>query len=113
MARVHDELRVGRYRRQLLHHLLEGMVVERGRNGDDAGHERLSSPRRWAASPVAPRCPTFRAAATTAAAPGAAPPAPALPLPPPHPPPPEPAGTPPAPPNPPPQPVGSPGPLTT
>src|SRR4030081_255252 len=43
------------------------MVVQRRWNRDDAGHERLSSPRRWAASPVAPRCPTFRAAATLAA----------------------------------------------
>ncbi len=67
MSSVDDDLRVLGHGRELFHHLLERVVVQRRWHGDDAGHVRLSSPRRWDASPVTPRCPTFRAAARPAA----------------------------------------------
>src|SRR5215213_8460529 len=64
---VDDDLCVCGYGCELFHHLLERVIVQRRWHCDDAGHVRLSSPRRWDASPVTPRCPTLRAAASPAA----------------------------------------------
>ena len=67
VAGVDQDLVVSRQRRELIEHLFERDVVERWRHGNDGRHRGLNSPRRWWAKPVAPRWPTLRAAATTAA----------------------------------------------
>ena len=44
VARVDEDLGVGREGSHLLQHLFERLVVERGRNGDDVGHVRRLIP---------------------------------------------------------------------
>ena len=46
VACIDQQLAVTRHGGELLHHLLERVIVQRRGDCDDARHERLSSPRR-------------------------------------------------------------------